>query len=105
MAFPGAADEALEQILRAATEHHMAGRLEQAGAGYGQVLALHPDHGVTLHRFGILCLQSGRFETARELLARPWMPPPGGRCAAWARPWRPWAGTRRPPTGSPGPSP
>jgi len=70
MAFPGAADEALEQILRAATEHHMAGRLEQAGAGYGQVLALHPDHGVTLHRFGILCLQSGRFETARELLAR-----------------------------------
>jgi predicted O-linked N-acetylglucosamine transferase (SPINDLY family) len=70
MAFPGEADEALEQALRAATEHHMAGRLEQAGAGYRQVLALRPGHGVTLHRFGILSLQSGRFEAARDLLAQ-----------------------------------
>ena len=70
MAFPGEADAGLEQTLRAATEHHMAGRLEQAGAGYRQVLALHPGHGVTLHRFGILSLQSGRFEAARDLLAQ-----------------------------------
>jgi predicted O-linked N-acetylglucosamine transferase (SPINDLY family) len=70
MTIPFDAEAPLAETLRAATEHHMAGRLEEACAGYGQVLALCPDHGVTLHRCGILFLQTGRFEAARELLAR-----------------------------------
>ena len=70
MAFPGEADAVLEQTLLSASEHHMAGRLEQAGAGYRQVLAQRPDHGVALHRYGILALQLGQGATAVDALSR-----------------------------------
>jgi len=70
MAVPFDPAAELEEMLRTATEHHMAGRLEQAAAGYGQVLAQRPDHGVTLHRFGILALQTGQPALAGDLLAR-----------------------------------
>ena len=70
MAVPFDPAAELEEMLRTATEHHMAGRLEQAAAGYGQVLAQRPDHGVTLHRVGILALQTGQPALAGDLLAR-----------------------------------
>jgi predicted O-linked N-acetylglucosamine transferase (SPINDLY family) len=70
MAFPGEADAVLERTLQTAAEHHLAGRLEQAEAGYRQVLALRPDHGVALHRFGILALQMGLPAAALAPLAR-----------------------------------
>jgi predicted O-linked N-acetylglucosamine transferase (SPINDLY family) len=60
----------LEQILQTATGHHMAGRLEQAAAGYRQVLAASPDHATALHRFGVLLIQAGQFEPALAPLAR-----------------------------------
>ena len=57
----------LDEILQAATGHHVAGRLEEAGAGYRQVLACHPGHPVALHRLGILTLQGGQAQASLEL--------------------------------------
>ncbi len=55
-----------EALLRLATEHHVAGRLELAGAGYAQVLELCPEHGQARHRLGVLALQLGQPEAAME---------------------------------------
>jgi predicted O-linked N-acetylglucosamine transferase (SPINDLY family) len=70
MADPIAPDPQLEQTLQAATELHLAGRLEQAEAGYRQVLAGNPAHPVALHRLGVLALQLGRLDPALDLLGR-----------------------------------
>ena len=70
MSQPIAPDPQLEQILREATELHTAGALAQAEAGYRQVLARRPEHAVATHRLGVLSLQLGRLEPARELFGR-----------------------------------
>jgi predicted O-linked N-acetylglucosamine transferase (SPINDLY family) len=70
MPLPAEPEVALEQILQSATAEHMAGHLEQAEAGYRHVLARLPDHAVALHRLGVLALQSGRLQTAQDLLGR-----------------------------------
>ncbi|MDR3673122.1 MAG: tetratricopeptide repeat protein [Holophaga sp.] len=70
MAEPIAPDPQLEQTLQTATELHLAGLLEQAEAGYRQVLAGHPEHPVALHRLGVLALQRGSLEPALDLLGR-----------------------------------
>ena len=59
-----------EALLRLATEHHVAGRLELAGAGYAQVLELCPEHGQARHRLGVLALQLGQPEAALERFGR-----------------------------------
>ena len=66
----GEGDATLDPILQAATERHLAGHLEQAAAGYRQVLALCPEHSVALHRFGILALQAAQPALALDLLQR-----------------------------------
>jgi predicted O-linked N-acetylglucosamine transferase (SPINDLY family) len=70
MSIPTDPDPQLELALEAATRHHLAGELEAAEAGYGQVLAQRPDHGVALHRLGVLALQCGRATEATALLGR-----------------------------------
>ena len=67
MSLPLEPDAELEQALQLATGHHVAGRLEAAGAGYRQVLAGHPGHPVALHRLGILMLQGGQAQAALAL--------------------------------------
>jgi len=70
MPIPTDPDPHLELALEAATRNHLAGELEAAEAGYGQVLAQCPDHGVALHRLGVLALQRGRHAEALALLGR-----------------------------------
>lgn len=55
-----------EQQLRAALEHHQAGRLQEADAMY----ALLPDHSDALHLRGVIASQTGRPQLAAELIGR-----------------------------------
>jgi predicted O-linked N-acetylglucosamine transferase (SPINDLY family) len=59
-----------ETLLQQATDHHVAGRLAEAGTLYQQVLALSPDHPVALHRLGVLLLQAGQAGAAAGLFGR-----------------------------------
>ena len=70
MPVPAEPEVALQQLLQSATADHMAGRLEQAEAGYRRVLALAPDQAVALHRLGVLALQTDRLQEALERLDR-----------------------------------
>ncbi|MBF0375680.1 MAG: tetratricopeptide repeat protein, partial [Alphaproteobacteria bacterium] len=51
-------------------EHHLAGRLVEAGAAYRTGLALHPGHGRLLHNLGVLASLGGEDEKAAGLLDR-----------------------------------
>jgi predicted O-linked N-acetylglucosamine transferase (SPINDLY family) len=57
-----AADPAgdLRAALERAFAHHQAGRLEEADAGYREILAADPRHFDALHLSGVLALQAGR---------------------------------------------
>ena len=79
MSLPLEPDAELEQALQLATGHHVAGRLEAAGAGYRQVLAGHPGHPVALHRLGILMLQGGQAQVREPEAGKAQRP------AAWRR--------------------
>lgn len=62
----------LDQTLKAAMRNQVAGRLEDAEAGYRLVLARCPDHVMALHMLGVMALQAGRgrMEKALALLRR-----------------------------------
>lgn len=60
----------LENILRAAHQHHSAGRLAQAEPLYRQVLSQHPNHPGALHHLGLIAMQAGHFGPAIELMSR-----------------------------------
>ena len=60
----------IEEALRAALDHHQAGRLEEAETLYGRILAVAPDQPETLHFAGVLAAQTGRMERAVGLLTR-----------------------------------
>jgi len=59
-----------QQQLSLAIEHHRAGRIAEAERLYRRVLAELPNHAVAVYRLGLLALQTGRNETAAELLGR-----------------------------------
>jgi predicted O-linked N-acetylglucosamine transferase (SPINDLY family) len=63
-------DRTIEQWLRVAREHLAAGRIEQAEKIYYQLLADQPDLPSALHMSGVLALQTGRYETAADLIRR-----------------------------------
>jgi tetratricopeptide (TPR) repeat protein len=58
----------LEQRFAAALEHHRAGRLQEAGQFYQEILAKTPDHAPSLHLLGVVALQIGRAELAANLI-------------------------------------
>jgi predicted O-linked N-acetylglucosamine transferase (SPINDLY family) len=61
---------ALKQAMQVALGHHQAGRLGEAEALYGQLLAQHPEHAPALHLLGVLACQVGRLERSIELIGR-----------------------------------
>jgi len=65
----GGAVAAIEQELAAAVRCHQAGELARAEELYRRVLAAEPDHVECLHRLGIIALQTGRHDDARNLIA------------------------------------
>src|SRR5258706_10581110 len=60
----------IEQALRAAIDHHQAGRLQDAESGYRSVLQLEPDHSGALHMLGALAHQRGNHEMAVALIEK-----------------------------------
>jgi len=67
---PPAAADAARQALEQAYAHHQAGRLEQAEAGYRDVLQRAPEHFDALHMLGVLALQAGRPQQAADSIER-----------------------------------
>lgn len=57
-----------QDAFHIALEHHRAGRLSQARAGYAAVLEIDPAHADALHWLGVLHLQAGRADDAVDLL-------------------------------------
>jgi tetratricopeptide (TPR) repeat protein len=53
-----------------AFRHHQAGRLQQAEAGYREVLAVEPAHTDSLHLLGVIALQIGQFSLAVEVIGK-----------------------------------
>ncbi len=56
--------------LARALGHHQAGRLDEAGALYRELLADQPDHPDALHYLGVLALQGGNGDEAVRLIER-----------------------------------
>ena len=56
--------------LEIALEHHRAGRLTRAEAGYRALLAQQPDHADALHWLGVLLFQAGQIAEAVMFLER-----------------------------------
>ncbi|HYO08758.1 MAG TPA: tetratricopeptide repeat protein [Tepidisphaeraceae bacterium] len=59
-----------QNLFQIALEHHRAGRLTQAEAGYRDLILTHPDHADALHWLGVLLFQAGQTEAALALLER-----------------------------------
>ena len=66
---PAGADP-VDDVLRAALDHHRAGRVAPAAALYQRVLQQRPGHADALHLFGVLHAQAGRLEEALALLTK-----------------------------------
>jgi protein O-GlcNAc transferase len=62
--------EPLAAILNRATEHHLAGRLDQAEADYRLIISQSPGNAPAWHGLGVLATQLGRFREAVPLLTR-----------------------------------
>lgn len=60
----------LERVIGAAIEHHNAGRLDDAEAGYREVLAHDAQHVDALHFLGFIAFQRGELARAVELITR-----------------------------------
>ena len=58
----------ISTLLDQAIEHHVAGRLDQAGPVYHQILKIDPYHPITLNQLGAIALQTGDFDAAVELI-------------------------------------
>ncbi|MES2356455.1 MAG: tetratricopeptide repeat protein [Pseudomonadota bacterium] len=58
------------QAIKAAREHHEAGRLPEAETIYQQILQLEPGHADALHLVGVIAHQEGRNEIAIDFLSK-----------------------------------
>jgi tetratricopeptide (TPR) repeat protein len=67
---PPAVDVSVPGLLRAAMEHHQAGRLPQAEALYRQILQAAPNNPDALHLLGLIAHQAGKIEIAVDLISR-----------------------------------
>jgi len=59
-----------QDLLQIALEHHHAGRLRQAEAGYRAIAENEPDNPDAAHWLGVLSFQAGRVDEAMPLLQR-----------------------------------
>ena len=57
----------VDQAMRSAVEHHLAGRVAEAERIYQQILGQYPDHSDAMHLLGILAAEAGRCDLAIEL--------------------------------------
>jgi tetratricopeptide (TPR) repeat protein len=60
----------LPALYLLAVQHHQAGRLAEAEAGYRRVLALDPRHADSLNLLGVIAAQCGQPDAAVELIAQ-----------------------------------
>ncbi len=60
----------IAETLTAALQHHQAGRMEAAEAGYREVLVVDPQHADAWHLLGLLAHQAGQHTTAIERIGR-----------------------------------
>lgn len=60
----------IECLMEEAIRHHQAGELTRAGEIYATVLEAEPDQADALHLSGVIAYQSGRQETAIDLITR-----------------------------------
>lgn len=58
----------LTEILNASLQHHRAGRLGEAAAGYRAILEQNPRHSDALHLLGVIAQQQGQHSLAIELI-------------------------------------
>lgn len=65
-----AAQNTMTPSIKTALEHHRAGRLQQAGELYSEILRANPDHTDALQLLGLLAQQTGQVEQAVTLMAR-----------------------------------
>jgi tetratricopeptide (TPR) repeat protein len=65
-----ATSSAVQQKWVAALQHHQAGRLAEAERLFRQVLAVTPRHTDSLHRLGVIAVQTGRHDLAVNLIAK-----------------------------------
>jgi len=59
----------IPQSLQTAVRHHQAGRLAEAEQIYRKILQAEPQHAQAMHLLGVVALQSGRSESAIELIS------------------------------------
>src|SRR6516165_1821203 len=64
----GTAKLAPESLFAAALAHHKAGRLNEAGRRYRQILETYPDYADALHMLGMVAHQQGDFASAIDLI-------------------------------------
>jgi protein O-GlcNAc transferase len=57
-------------LFKAALASHQAGRLDEAKAGYREILKLNPKNPDALHHLGIVFLQTGNFKAAADWIER-----------------------------------
>ena len=60
----------MSATLESAAQHHRAGRLDEAEAGYRAILAREPRNGDALHLLGVVAHQSGRYTEAIERISQ-----------------------------------
>ncbi len=60
--------EAQAEIIRQAVEHHRAGRLEEAGKLYQEILEVQPGHGEANHNLGVVAVGMGKAEAGLSYL-------------------------------------
>ena len=58
----------IDDLISKATQHHQAGRLDQAEGLYQKVLQIYPSHGDCLHLLGLISAHKGRFSKAIEFI-------------------------------------
>jgi protein O-GlcNAc transferase len=64
------AEPSVQQSFDVALQHHRAGRLQEAGALYRQILTQDPEHAPANHYLGVIAYQTGQLDTAVQMIHR-----------------------------------
>src|SRR5580704_8400670 len=66
----GSLEDQIAVLLQSAVEHHRAGRITEAMAGYQEILRRKDDHDNALHLLGVAAAQTGQAGKAIELIRK-----------------------------------